>query len=66
MIILIPYYSIITSSNKVIKHRRIRDDLRLETGVLCFEIEAASLMLDFPYVVIRGIYDYANSHKNKD
>ncbi|KAJ5547283.1 hypothetical protein N7494_004868 [Penicillium frequentans] len=61
-----PHYGIIASGNKVIKHGRTRDDLRLETGALCFEMEAAGLMLDFPCVVIRGVCDYADSHKNKD
>ncbi|KAF4853505.1 hypothetical protein CGCSCA4_v002369 [Colletotrichum siamense] len=34
--------------------------------VLCFEIEAASLINHFPCLIIRGIYDYSNSHKNKE
>jgi len=34
-------------------------------GVLCFEMEAAGLMNSFPCLVIRGICDYADSHKNK-
>jgi len=34
-------------------------------GVLCFEMEAAGLMNRFPCLVIRGICDYADSHKNK-
>jgi nucleoside phosphorylase len=33
--------------------------------VLCFEMEAAGLMNSFPCLVIRGICDYADSHKNK-
>ncbi|KAI0102429.1 nucleoside phosphorylase domain-containing protein [Nemania sp. FL0031] len=32
--------------------------------VLCFDIEAAGLDRGFPCVVIRGISDYADSHKN--
>lgn len=28
-------------------------------------MEAAGVINDFPCVVIRGIYDYADSHKNK-
>jgi nucleoside phosphorylase len=28
-------------------------------------MEAAGLINHFPYLVIRGIYDYSNSHKNK-
>lgn len=61
-----PHYGIIASGNKVIKHGRTREQLRLETGALCFEMEAAGLMLDFPCVVIRGVCDYADSHKNKE
>ena len=33
--------------------------------MLCVEMEAAGLMDDFPCLVIRGICDYADSHKNK-
>ena len=41
--------------------------MRYGTGcrLLCFEIEVASLTNDFLCVVIRGIYDYVDSHKNK-
>jgi nucleoside phosphorylase len=59
------HYGIIASGNSVIKHGCTREQLRLETGALCFEIEAAGLMLDFPCIVIRGICDYSDSHKNK-
>lgn len=59
------HYGIIASGNTVIKHGRTREQLREETGALCFEMEAAGLMLDFPCIVIRGISDYADSHKNK-
>jgi nucleoside phosphorylase len=31
---------------------------------LCFEMEAAGLMNTFPCMVIRGICDYGDSHKN--
>lgn len=43
----------------------IRDKLAEEEDVLCFEMEAAGLINHFPCLVIRGICDYANSHKNK-
>jgi nucleoside phosphorylase len=48
------------------KNASIRDRLIAEKDVLCFEIEVAGLMNHFPCLVIRGIYDYADSHKNKD
>jgi nucleoside phosphorylase len=43
----------------------VRDKLASEKGVLCFEMEAAGLMNQFPCLVIRGICDYSDSHKNK-
>jgi hypothetical protein len=33
--------------------------------VLCFEMEAAGLMNSFPCLVVRGVCNYADSHKNK-
>lgn len=43
-----------------------RDALVAKKGVLCFEMEAAGLMNHFPGLVIRGICDYSDSHKNKE
>ncbi|CAI7675839.1 unnamed protein product [Penicillium palitans] len=59
------HYGIIASGNAVIKDGYTREKLRLGTGALCFEMEAAGLMMDFPCIVIRGICDYADTHKNK-
>ncbi|PNP80119.1 hypothetical protein FNYG_06543 [Fusarium nygamai] len=44
----------------------LRDKLAADMGVLCFEMEAAVLMNHFPCLVIRGICDYSDSHKNKE
>jgi nucleoside phosphorylase len=62
------YYGLIASGNQVMKDAKRRDDISDKMGesVLCFEMEAAGLMSDFPYLVIRGICDYSDSHKNKD
>ncbi|KAN0075950.1 hypothetical protein V8E54_007220 [Elaphomyces granulatus] len=57
------HYSLI--GNQVIKHGGTRDKLGQELGIFCFEMEAADLMDNFPCLVIRGICDYADSHKNK-
>ncbi|KAF4922628.1 Vegetative incompatibility protein HET-E-1 [Colletotrichum viniferum] len=59
------HYGNIASGNQVIKHAETRDRLSKELGVLCFEVEAAGLMQEFPCLVIRGICDYSDSHKNK-
>ncbi|KAH7377130.1 hypothetical protein B0T11DRAFT_27623 [Plectosphaerella cucumerina] len=58
------HYGLIASSNQILKDAQIRDQLAAEKGVLCFEMEAAGLMDHFPCLVIRGICDYADSHKN--
>ncbi|KAL0929340.1 uncharacterized protein CTRU02_215696 [Colletotrichum truncatum] len=59
------HYGLIASSNQLMKNAIIRDKLAAEKGVLCFEMEAAGLMNHFPCLVIRGICDYSDSHKNK-
>lgn len=59
------HYGLIASGNQVMKHGGTRDRLARELGILCFEMEAAGLMDNFPCLVIRGICDYADSHKNK-
>ncbi|CAI7588398.1 unnamed protein product [Penicillium discolor] len=59
------YYGLIGSGNQVIKDGLTRNRLAREHGILCFEMEAAGLMDNFPCLVIRGICDYADSHKNK-
>ena len=60
------HYGTIASGNQVMKNGVDRDDISSKLGgVLCFEMEAAGLMNNFPCLVIRGICDYADSHKNK-
>jgi len=60
------HYGLVASANQLMKDALIRDKLAAEEGVLCFEMEAAGLMNHFPCLVIRGICDYADSHKNKE
>jgi nucleoside phosphorylase len=59
------HYGLIASGDQVMRHGGTRERLRKELDVLCFEMEAAGLMDDFPCLVVRGICDYADSHKNK-
>ncbi|KAB8271024.1 hypothetical protein BDV30DRAFT_228526 [Aspergillus minisclerotigenes] len=56
------HYGTIASGNKVIKDAKVRD--LLAKSCLCFEMEAAGLMNQFPCLVIRGICDYCDTHKN--
>lgn len=56
----------IASGNAVIRDGLVRDRINREYGnsILCFEMEAAGLINNFPCLVIRGVSDYADSHKN--
>ncbi|RBR24851.1 uncharacterized protein FIESC28_02341 [Fusarium coffeatum] len=58
------HYGIIASGNTLIKDAAFRDSLSEKHQFLCVEMEAAGLMDRFPCLVIRGICDYADSHKN--
>ena len=58
------HFGTIASADKLMKDANIRDNLAAEYDVLCFEMEAAGLMNNFPCLVIRGICDYSDTHKN--
>ncbi|KAL9621311.1 MAG: hypothetical protein Q9160_004202 [Pyrenula sp. 1 TL-2023] len=58
------HYGTIGSSNSVIKDAVQRDKLHETHRVICVEMEAAGMMDAFPCLVIRGICDYSDSHKN--
>lgn len=58
------HYGNIASGNRVIKDGIERQRLSGGLDVVCFEMEAAGLQ-DHSCLVIRGICDYSDSHKNK-
>ena len=58
------HYGLIASGSQVMKCGKTRNRLSKEENVICFEMEAAGLMDTFPCLVIRGISNYADSHKN--
>ncbi|KAF1807850.1 Pfs, NACHT and ankyrin domain protein, partial [Eremomyces bilateralis CBS 781.70] len=60
------HYGTIASGNTLVKDAAARDRIVADVGedCICFEMEAAGLMNHFPCLVIRGICDYADSHKN--
>ena len=64
---IVVHYGTIASGNRVIKNATERNLLNSQfKGVLCFEMEAAGLLNTWPCLVIRGISDYADSHKNDE
>ncbi|KAI0099737.1 nucleoside phosphorylase domain-containing protein [Nemania sp. FL0031] len=60
------HYGLIASGDVAIESATMRDSLvrRLGHDILCFEMEAAGLMTEYPSMVIRGISAYADSHKS--
>jgi nucleoside phosphorylase len=58
------HFELIASANNVRKDGRTREILRRKLNILCFEMEAAGVMNNFACLVIRGVSDYADSHKN--
>lgn len=63
---LVIHHGLIASSNQLMKNALLRDKLAAEKDVLCFEMEAAGLISHFPCLIIRGICDYSDSHKNEE
>ncbi|KAL4740562.1 hypothetical protein BDV11DRAFT_204202 [Aspergillus similis] len=61
---VIIHYGAIASGNQVMKTGIIRDRIAQQLDVICFEMEAAGLMDILPCLPIRGICDYADSHKS--
>ncbi|KID79731.1 Ankyrin repeat domain-containing protein 50 [Metarhizium brunneum] len=60
------HYGVIASASQMPRDAFIRDKLVAEKNVICFEMEAAGLMSYFPCLVIRSIYNYADSHNNDE
>jgi len=60
------HYGTIASGNQVIKDAQRRHEIveELGGGILCFEMEGAGLLQSFSGLVVRGISDYCDSHKN--
>jgi ankyrin repeat protein/nucleoside phosphorylase/dephospho-CoA kinase len=59
------HYGLIASGDRVMRSATKRNMTGQDIGdILCFEMEAAGIMTEFPCIVIRGISDYADSHKN--
>ncbi|KAJ6153608.1 purine and uridine phosphorylase [Penicillium chermesinum] len=60
------HFGTIASSRDIIKSTTVRDKLASERGILCIETEHTEVPHYTPCLSIRGICDYADSHKTKD
>lgn len=53
------------SGSMVMKSGEDRDRIAAEEDVIAFEMEGAGIWDTFPCVIIKGVCDYADSHKSK-
>jgi nucleoside phosphorylase len=59
------HFGLIASGDAVMKSGEHRDEISSREKVVAFEMEGAGVWDNFPCVVIKGVCDYADSHKNK-
>jgi len=59
------HYGTIGSANALVISSEKRNELYHSHEIICIEMESAGVMGDNQGLVIRGICDYADSHKNK-
>ncbi|KAL6794164.1 ankyrin repeat-containing domain protein [Trichoderma sp. SZMC 28012] len=55
----------VASADTVMKSGDHRDQIAKQYDIIAFEMEGAGLWDECPCIVIKGICDYADSHKNK-
>jgi nucleoside phosphorylase len=61
---LVVHRGLILSGSGVVKNPEDRDRLRRgHDDAICYEMEAAGIMDEIPCLVVRGICDYADTHK---
>jgi nucleoside phosphorylase len=60
------HFGVFASGDMVIKSGEYRDQLTSSKGAIGFEMESVGVWDVFPSVVIKGVSDYADSHKNDD
>jgi nucleoside phosphorylase len=60
------HYGLIASGDQVIRSASNAAEVNGRVGgdILCFEMEAAGIATEYSCIAIRGVSDYADSHKN--
>ncbi|TKW51382.1 hypothetical protein CTA1_7045 [Colletotrichum tanaceti] len=59
------HFGLVASGDQVMKSGEHRDRIAAREGVIAFEMEAAGAWEHFSCVIIKGVCDYADSHKDK-
>jgi nucleoside phosphorylase len=56
---------LVASRNMVMKSSEDQDQIAAREDVTAFEMEGAGAWDNFPCLIIKGVCDYADSHKSK-
>ncbi|KAJ5531313.1 hypothetical protein N7527_004706 [Penicillium freii] len=59
------HFGRIASGDTVMKSAKDRDRIAAEENVIAFEMEGAGICNNLPCIVVKGVCDYADSHKDK-
>ncbi|KAJ6144078.1 hypothetical protein N7471_003531 [Penicillium samsonianum] len=59
------HFGRIASGDTVMKSGEDRDRIAAEENVIAFEMEGAGICNNLPCIVVKGVCDYADSHKDK-
>ncbi|GFF85987.1 hypothetical protein IFM60648_07550 [Aspergillus lentulus] len=59
------HFGLIASGDKVMKSGEERDRIAAIDKVIAFEMEGAGVWDNLPCIIIKGVCDYADCHKNK-
>ncbi|KAL6909139.1 nucleoside phosphorylase domain-containing protein [Trichoderma evansii] len=58
------HFGIVASGDTVMKCGLDRDRIAKDEGIIAFEMEGAGIWEEIPCIIVKGVCDYADSHKN--
>lgn len=59
------WYGPIGSGEKLIRNRKVRDELAGKHGIIGLEMEATGALVSIPVCVVRGVCDYGDEYEQK-
>lgn len=60
------HFGLVASGDTVMKSAKHRDEISANENIIAFEMESAGVWDNIPCIVVKGVCDYSDSHKNKD
>lgn len=60
------HFGLVASGDTVMKSAKHRDQISANENIIAFDMESAGVWDNLPCIVVKGVSDYSDSHKNKD